>query len=155
MQDPSFDELSAWAPKMLAKLKTLPELADVSTDQQTNAPLLAVTINRDAAARFGIQAQEIDATLNDAFGQDDVTQYFTQVSSYFVVLEILPELQQDPNSLNQVYVKAPLTGQLVPLSTLVNFNTNTVGPLQVSHQSQFPAATLSFNLSPAWRSATR
>jgi multidrug efflux pump len=148
LQDPSFDELSVWAPKMLAKLKTLPELADVSTDQQTNAPLLAVTINRDAAARFGIQAQEIDSTLNDAFGQADVAQYFTQVSSYFVVLEILPELQKDPNSLNQIYVKAPLTGQLVPLSTLVNFNTNTVGPLLVSHQSQFPAATLSFNLKP-------
>jgi hydrophobe/amphiphile efflux-1 (HAE1) family protein len=146
LQDPSFDELSIWAPKMLAKLKTLPELADVSTDQQTNAPLLAVTINRDAAARFGIQVAEIDATLNDAYGQNDVTQYFTQVSSYFVVLEILPRLQQDPMSLNDIYVKASLTGQLVPLSTLVSFNTNTVGPLQVSHQSQFPAATLSFNL---------
>src|SRR5580658_5680791 len=147
LQDPNFDELSVWAPKMLAKLKTLPQLADVSTDQQTNAPLLTVNINRDAAARFGIQAQEIDATLNDAFGQADVTQYFTQVSSYFVVLEILPLLQQDPMSLNQIYVKAPVTGQLVPLSTLVTFDTNAVGPLQVSHQSQFPAATLSFNLS--------
>ncbi|HUC51291.1 MAG TPA: efflux RND transporter permease subunit [Xanthobacteraceae bacterium] len=148
MQDPSFDELSTWAPKMLAKLKKLPEVADVSTDQQTNAPLLSVTINRDAAARFGIQAKEIDATLNDAFGQAQVTQYFTQVTSYFVVLEILPYLQQDPNSLNQIYVKAPSTGQLVPLSTLVSFNTNAVGPLAVSHQSQFPAATLSFNLRP-------
>ncbi len=146
LQDPNFAELSVWAPKMLAKLKTLPELADVSSDQQTNAPLLTVNINRDAAARFGIQAQEIDATLNDAYGQNDVTQYFTQVSSYFVVLEILPQLQQDPNSLNQIYVKAPVTGQLVPLSTLVSFDTNGVGPLQVSHQSQFPAATLSFNL---------
>jgi multidrug efflux pump subunit AcrB len=133
---------------MLAKLKSLPQLADVATDQQTNAPLLSVTMNRDAAARFGIQAQEIDSTLNDAFGQADVAQYFTQVTSYFVVLEILPELQKDPNSLNQVYVKAPLTGQLVPLSTLVNFNTNSVGPLLVAHQSQFPAATLSFNLRP-------
>ncbi len=148
MQDPSFDELSVWAPKMLAKLRTLPELADVSTDQQTNAPLLTVTINRDAAARFGIQAKEIDDTLNDAFGQAQVTQYFTQVTSYFVVLEILPSLRQDPNSLNQIYVKAPATGQLVPLSTLVSFNTNRVGPLAVSHQSQFPAATLSFNLPP-------
>jgi hydrophobe/amphiphile efflux-1 (HAE1) family protein len=146
LQDPNFAELNTWAPRMLAKLKTLPQLADVSTDQQDNAPLLTVTINRDAAARFGIQAQEIDATLNDAFGQNEVTQYFTQVSSYFVVLEILPQLQQDPSSLNQIYVKAPGTGQLVPLSTLVTFNTNSVGPLAVSHQSQFPAATLSFNL---------
>ena len=148
LQDPSFDELSTWAPKMQAKLKTLPQITDVSTDQQTNAPLLKVTINRDAASRFGIQAQQVDATLNDAYGQAQVTQYFTQVTSYFVSEEILPELQKDPNSLNQVYVKAPLTGQLVPLSTLVNFDTNSVGPLLVSHQSQFPAATLSFNLKP-------
>jgi multidrug efflux pump subunit AcrB len=120
----------------------------VSTDQQTNAPLLTVTINRDAAERFGIRAQQIDATLNDAFGQAQVTQYFTQTTSYFVILEILPYMQQDPNSLNQIYVKAPLTGQLVPLSTLVSFNTNSIGALAVSHQSQFPAATLAFNLRP-------
>jgi hydrophobe/amphiphile efflux-1 (HAE1) family protein len=146
LQDPSFEELSTWAPRMLAKLKTLPQLTDVSTDQQTNAPLLTVTINRDAAARFGIQAQVIDATLNDAFGQNQVTQYFTQVSSYFVVLEILPNLLRDPSSLNQIYVKAPSNGQMVPLLTLVDVNTDAVGPLAVSHQSQFPAATLSFNL---------
>jgi hydrophobe/amphiphile efflux-1 (HAE1) family protein len=148
LQDPDFAELNIWAPRLLNKLKTLPELADVSSDQQANAPLLTVTINRDAAARFGIQPQEIDATLNDAFGQADVTQYFTQASSYFVVLEIPPELQKDPMSLNEIYVKAPVTGQLVPLSTLVSFNTNAIGPLSVSHQSQFAAATLSFNLQP-------
>jgi hydrophobe/amphiphile efflux-1 (HAE1) family protein len=146
LQDQNFGELDVWAPRMLAKLKTLPELAEVSTDQQANAPLLSVTINRDAAARFGIQAQVIDATLNDAFGQNNVTQYFTQVSSYFVVLEILPELQRDPAALNDLYIKAPATGQAVPLSTLVTFSTNGTGPLSVSHQSQFPAATLSFNL---------
>jgi hydrophobe/amphiphile efflux-1 (HAE1) family protein len=148
LQDPDFSELSTWTPRVLAKLKTLPELADVSSDLQANAPVLTVTINRDAAARFGIQAQEIDATLNDAFGQADVTQYFTQQSSYFVVLEILPELQKDPTSLNDIYVKAPATGQAVPLSTLVSFDTNHSSPLSVSHQSQFPAATLSFNLRP-------
>jgi HAE1 family hydrophobic/amphiphilic exporter-1 len=131
---------------VLAKLKSLPELADVSSDLQPNAPLLTVTINRDAAARFGIQAQEIDDTLSDAFGPTNVTQYFTQQSSYFVVLEILPELQKDPSSLNQIYLKAPSTGQTVPLSTLVSFDTNQSSPLSVSHQSQFPAATLSFNL---------
>jgi hydrophobe/amphiphile efflux-1 (HAE1) family protein len=146
LQDPDPNELNLWAPKLLAKLKTLPEIADVSTDQQGNAPVLTVTINRDAAARFGIQPQQIDATLNDAFGQATVTQYFTNVSSYFVILEMLPELQKDPASLNQLYIKAPTTGQLVPLSTLVTFNTDRSGPLSVSHQSQFPAATLSFNL---------
>jgi hydrophobe/amphiphile efflux-1 (HAE1) family protein len=148
LQDPNFAELNEWAPRMLEKLKGLPELADVSTDQQANAPLLTVSINRDAAARFGIQAQQIDATLNDAFGQAQVTQYFTQVASYFVQLEILPELQKDPNTLDLLWIKAPGTGQVVPLSTLVSFNTSGVGPLSVSHQSQFPAVTLSFNLKP-------
>ena len=81
---------------MLAKLKTLPELADVSTDQQGNAPQLTVTINRDAAARFGIQPQAIDDTLNDAFGQRQVGQYFTQTNSYFIVLEALPGPAEEP-----------------------------------------------------------
>ena len=76
---------------MLAKLQTLPELADVSTDQQANAPQLTITINRDQAARFGIQPQVIDDTLNDAFGQRQVAQYFTQTNTYFVVLEVLPD----------------------------------------------------------------
>ena len=90
LQDANLDELNTWAPKMLDKLKTLPELADVSTDQQGNAPQLTITINRDAAARFGIQPQVIDDTLNDAFGQRQVGQYFTQTNSYFIVLEALP-----------------------------------------------------------------
>jgi hydrophobe/amphiphile efflux-1 (HAE1) family protein len=146
LQDPNVAELNTWSPKMMAKLKSLPQIVDVASDQQSNAPQLRVTINRDAASRFGIQPQVIDATLNDDFGQAQVTQYFTQVSSYFVILEILPQMQKDPNSLDELYVKAPGTGQLVPLSTLVTFDTNGTGPLSVSHQSQFPAATLSFNL---------
>ncbi len=148
LQDPNPSELNTWSARMLTKLRTLPEIADVSTDAQGNAPLLTVTINRDAAARFGIHPEQIDATLNDAFGQATVTQYFTNVSSYFVILELLPQLQTDPASLNQLYVKSPTTGQLVPLSTLVTFDTNHAGPLSVSHQSQFPAVTLSFNLRP-------
>ena len=91
LQDADLDELNAWAPKMLDKLKTLPQLADVSSDQQTNAPQLAISINRDPAARFGIQPQVIDDTLNDAFGQRQVAQYFTQTNTYFVVLEVLPQ----------------------------------------------------------------
>ena len=106
---------------MLEKFKTLPQLADVSTDQQSNAPLLSISINRDAAARFGIQPQVIDDTLNDAFGQRQVAQYFTQTNSYFVVLEVLPALQQDMNTLRQIYLKAA-DGQPVPLATLVNLD---------------------------------
>jgi len=146
LQDASLDELNTWAPKMLAKLKTLPELADVSTDQQSNAPLLTININRDAAARFGIQPQVIDDTLNDAFGQRQVGQYFTQTNAYFVVLEALPSLQESSAVLDQIYVKTPNGGQSVPLSTLVSIDSNRTGPLSVSHQAQFPAVTLSFNL---------
>ena len=148
LQDANVEELDTWAPRMLAKLKTLPELADVSTDQQGNAPQLQVTINRDAAARFGIQPQAIDDTLDDAFGQRQVGQYFTQTNSYFIVLEALPDLQKDTAGLDNIYVKAPSSGQLVPLSTLVNIDTSHTGSLSVSHQGQFPAVTLSFNLQP-------
>src|SRR5262249_41911425 len=145
LQDPSLSELNTWAPKMLAKFKTLPELADVSSDEQSNAPLLSISINRDAAARFGIQPQAVDDTLNDAFGQRQVAQYFTQTNSYFVVLEVPPGMQGDMKTLDQIYLKAA-DGRPVPLSPLVNVDTPGTGPLSVSHQGQFPAVTLSFNL---------
>ena len=147
LQDADLGELNTWAPRMLAKLKTLPELADVASDQQGDAPQLLATINRDAAARFGIQPQAIDDTLNDAFGQRQVAQYFTQTNSYFIVLEALPEQQGKPSALDGLYVKSP-SGQSIPLSTLVSLDINRVGPLSVSHQGQFPAITLTFNLQP-------
>lgn len=148
LQDASLDELTTWVPRVLEKLKTLPQLADVSSDLLANAPQLSISINRDQAARFGIQPQLIDDTLNDAYGQRQIAQYFTQLDSYNVILEIPPALQGDLSSLNQIYVKSPSTGQAVPLSTLVNVDSSKVGPLQVSHSGQFPAATLSFNLRP-------
>ena len=147
LQDPDLHELNLWVPRLIAKMKTLPELADVATDAQNAAPLLSITINRDAAARFGIQPQLIDDTLNDAFGQRQVTQYFTN-NSYYIVLEVLPQLQQNAQALNQIYVKAPANGQLVPLSTLISVDTSHIGPLLVSHSGQFPAVTLTFNLPP-------
>ena len=136
LQDPNLAELNTWAPKMLEKLKTLPELADVSSDQQSNAPQLTISINRDAAARFGIQPQVIDDTLNDAFGQRQVAQYFTQTNSYFVVLEVLPELQKNPDVLDQIYLKARATaGNWCRSRPLVDVDTRHIGPLSVSHQS--------------------
>jgi hydrophobe/amphiphile efflux-1 (HAE1) family protein len=146
LQDVNIAELNEWSQKMLEKLRTLPVLADVSTDLLYSAPLLAVTINRDQAARFGITAQQIDDTLNDAFGQRQVTQYFTQVNTYWVVLEVSPDLLGRPSTLDRIYVKSPLNGAAVPLSTLVTVDNTKIGPLQVAHQSQFPAVTLSFNL---------
>jgi multidrug efflux pump subunit AcrB len=148
LQDPDVHELNTWTPRLIDRLKKLPQLADVATDAQNRAPVLAIKINRDAASRFGIQPQLIDDTLNDAFGQRQVTQYFTN-NSYYVILEVLPELQYDmQKAISQLYVKAPSNGQLVPLSTLLSVDTSQIGPLLVSHSGQFPAITITFNLPP-------
>jgi HAE1 family hydrophobic/amphiphilic exporter-1 len=146
LQDANLDELNTWAPKILEKLKTLPELRDVATDQQTLGTTLTLTIDRDTASRYGIQPQLIDDTLADAFGQRQVAQYFTQVNSYHVILEILPELQGTTETLNKIYIKSPTTGDQVPLSAFVRWSTVPVRPLSISHQGQFPATTISFNL---------
>jgi hydrophobe/amphiphile efflux-1 (HAE1) family protein len=146
LQDADADELNEWTPKLVDKLRTLPQLADVTSDLLANAPQLRVTINRDQAARFGISMQAIDDTLNDAFGQRQITQIFTQLKTYFVILEILPGLQKDLSTLDRLYIKSPLTGGVVPLSSLVDVDSSKVGPLLIAHQGQFPAATLTFNL---------
>jgi hydrophobe/amphiphile efflux-1 (HAE1) family protein len=148
LQDSNIDELTEWSQKMLEKMRTLPQLTDVSSDLLANAPQLKITINRDQASRFGISPQLIDDTLNDAFGQRQITQYFTQLKSYFIILEILPDQQRDLATLDRLYVKSPLTGGAVPLSSLVDVDTSKTGPLSVAHQGQFPAVTLSFNLPP-------
>jgi hydrophobic/amphiphilic exporter-1 (mainly G- bacteria), HAE1 family len=148
LQDTDLEELNSWAPKMLEAMQKLPQLRDVASDQQNNGTTLSLVIDRDQAARFGIQPSLIDATLYDAFGQREVTQYFTQLNSYHVVLEITPGMQSDPNTLNKLYIKSPATGQQVPLSTFVHYDTHHVGYLSVAHQGQFPAVTLSFNLAP-------
>jgi hydrophobe/amphiphile efflux-1 (HAE1) family protein len=146
LQDPNIAELTEWSGKMLAKMKTLPEIVDVGTDLLSSSPQLKVTINRDQASRFGISAQVIDDTLNDAYGQRQITQYFTQLNTYWVILEILPDLQTSLESLDHIYVKSPLTGAAVPLGALVDVDSYKIGPLSINHQGQFPAATLTFNL---------
>ena len=148
LQDPNIDELIEWSQKMLQKLRTLPQLLDATSDLLANAPQLKLTINRDQASRFGISPQLIDDTLNDAYGQRQITQYFTQLNTYFVILEILPELQANLASLDRLYVKSPLTGGVVPLSTFVEMDSSRAGPLSVTHQAQFPSVTLTFNLRP-------
>jgi hydrophobe/amphiphile efflux-1 (HAE1) family protein len=148
LQDADLDELNQWAPKILEKLKTLPELRDVASDQQTGSATLTLTIDRDQAARFGIQPQLIDDTLYDAFGQRQIAQYFTQINSYHVVMEVLPELQSRPSALDTIYVHSPVTGQQVPLGTLVKWTTRPTNFLSINHQGQFPSVTLSFNLAP-------
>jgi HAE1 family hydrophobic/amphiphilic exporter-1 len=146
LQDANLAELNEWAPKILAKMQTLPELRDVATDQQTTGTTLTLTIDRDTASRYGIQPQLIDDTLYDAFGQRQVTQYFTQLNSYHVILEILPELQGKLDTLDKLYIKSPITGDQVPLSVFCKWTTVPVRPLSIAHQGQFPAITISFNL---------
>ena len=146
LQDANLGELGAWAPKILDKLKSLPELRDVATDQQNAGATLTLKIDRDMASRFGIQPQLIDDTLYDAFGQRQVTQYFTQVNTYDVIEEVLPSLQKDPATLDKIYVRSPLTNSMVPMSAFAKWTTNPVAPLSISHQGQFPAVTISFNL---------
>src|SRR6201999_1884146 len=107
---------------------------------------LELKIIRDNASRYGIYPQLIDDTLYDAFGQRQITQYFTQLNSYHVILEILPELQGKIETLDKIYVKSPTTGDQVPLSTFATWSSVPVRPLSISHQGQFPAITISFNL---------
>jgi HAE1 family hydrophobic/amphiphilic exporter-1 len=146
LQDANLDELSEWAPKVLEKLKTLPMLRDVASDQQISGGALTLTIDRDQAGRYGLTPQLIDDTLYDAFGQRQVTQYFTQQNSYHVVMEVLPELQGKVDSLDHIYIRSPTTGEQVPLAAFASWTTRKVEPLSISHQGQFPAVTISFNL---------
>ncbi len=143
IEDADPDELNQWAPKILAKLKTLPALVDVASDQQMGGLSLALTIDRDTASRLGVSPQAIDDTLYDAFGQRIVSTIFTQLNLYRVILEVKPEYQQSPDALDKIYVTST-TGNAVPLSTFAHYE-NKATALQLSHQGQFPSVTLSFN----------
>ncbi len=147
LQDADPAELNEWAPKLLDKLRTQSILRDVTSDQQIAGTTATLTIDRDAAARFGIQPSQIDDTLYDAFGQREVTQYFTQLNSYYVIEEVPAGLEGNMDTLGKLYVKGA-SGIAVPLSALVKTTTVPITPLAVNHQSQFPAVTISFNLSP-------
>jgi len=144
LEDADPNELAAWAPKVLDALKAIPELRDVASDQQSSGMQVAVTIDRDTASRLGVPTQLVDDTLYDAFGQRMVSIIFTQLNQYRVILEAKPELQQSPSALEHIYVRSA-TGDKIPLSAFAHFE-STRTPLTVSHQGQFPAVTLSFNL---------
>ena len=146
LQSADIDQLNEWSPKILDKLRSLPALRDVASDQQTSGTTLTITIDRDQAARYGLSLQTIDDTLNDAFGQRQIAQYFTQLMSYHVVMEVLPSLQGDIGTLDRLFLKSPTTGGQVPLSAFAKWTSVPVRPLSISHQGQFPAITISFNL---------
>ena len=138
--------LDTWAPRVLQKLKTLPLLRDVSSDQQTQGLQARVVIDRDTASRLGLSAAAIDSTLYDAFGQRQVSTVFTQLNEYHLVMEVDPQFQQNPDALRNIYVRSS-TGVQVPLSAFTHFESKATA-LAVNHQGQFPAITISFNLAP-------
>ena len=146
LQDADLAELATWSPKVLERLRKVPELRDVNTDQQTAGIQLDVVIDRDRAARQGISMQTIDDTLYDAFGQRQVATSFTPLNYYRVVLEATPAQQASPDQLSHVYLRAS-DGALVPLSSIAKFGISPT-PLSINHQGQLPATTLSFNLAP-------
>jgi len=146
LQDADVAELSEWAPRLLAALRSQPQLADVATDQQTGGLQVKVDVDREKASRLNIIAQAVDDTLYDAFGQRQVSTIFTQLNQYRVILEVEPQYQLAPDSLDKIYVKST-TGQMIPLTAFATASVVTA-PLTIVHQGQFPAVTLSFNLSP-------
>ena len=145
LQGADTDELYSWSPRILQRLRTLPELRDLATDQQNGGTTAVITIDRDQAARFGINPTVIGDTLYSALGQRQVTQYFTQVNTYRLIVEVLPEMQGDLSVLDKLFVRSN-AGVPVPLSTFVRVDTTKTAPLSIGHQMQFPAVTLSFNL---------
>jgi len=146
MRGDNLADLQNYAPKMLAELRTISVIADVSSDQQDRGLQSLVVYDRTTAARFGISSQLLDNTLYDAFGQRQVSTMYATLNQYHVVMEAAPEFWQDPEFLSQIYVKTP-AGQQVPLNALASFGPTTA-PLSVNHQGLGPAVTVSFNLQP-------
>ena len=144
LQADELAELQAWEPRVRQALSQLPELADVSTDQQDKGLQTTLVIDRPTAARLGITPKMIDATLYEAFGQAQVSTIYSALNQYHVVMEVAPQYWQSPEALKQVYVLSPTKGQ-VPLSAIARFEPTTA-PLAVNHQGQFVASTISFNL---------
>jgi hydrophobe/amphiphile efflux-1 (HAE1) family protein len=146
MNDADPGELSHWADLFLNRLKDIPTIADVTTDQLNAGPMLDIAIKRDVASSYGILPSTIDNTLDDAFGQRIVSTIYTTLQQYHVILEVNPKFQYGPEALSGIYVKSA-TGQQVPISTLVD-SVVKVAPLVINHQGQFPSVTISFNLAP-------
>jgi multidrug efflux pump len=174
LSDENLNELNTWSPQLQARMRAMPELRDVSTDQQNQGLATNLVIDRDTASRLGITTSAIDQVLYDAFGQREVSTMYTSLNQYFVVMEVDPKYQRSPDALNGIYIKAnnvvgsttamtgsaaaspaaasaaptsSTSGAMVPLSTIAHYE-NQRTSLQVNHQGQYPAVTLTFNLAP-------
>src|SRR5580658_4683429 len=146
IQGEDLNELNNWGPLLLQKMRSLPELRDVNTDQQDRGLQAQLVIDRDTASRLGIAAQDIDNALYDAFGQRQVSTMYRPLNQYHVVMEVAPEYQQTTEALQNIYLRST-SGTPIPLAAFTHFVPSNI-PLAVNHQSQFPSVTISFNLAP-------
>jgi multidrug efflux pump len=147
IEDPSLSELSSYAAGFVRRLKSLPELADVASDLQTNGLQTSINFNRRTAMRVGINAQTIDNALYDAYGQRQVSTLYTQLSQYHLILEVQPQFRVTPHNLGDLFIKTTTGTTAVPLSTFTS-SSDSSAPILISHLGQFPATTVSFNLAP-------
>ena len=146
LQGEDLNELNNWAPQLLAKMRGLPDLRDVNTDQQDKGLQAQLVIDRDTASRLGVAAQDIDNALYDAFGQRQVSTMYRPLNQYHVVMEVAPQFQQTTEALQNIYLRST-SGTPIPLAAFTHFTPSNI-PLAVNHQSQFPSVTISFNLAP-------
>ena len=146
LQGENLKDLNEWAPRLLQKLRALPQLTQVNTDQQDKGLQQDVVIDRDTAARLGVSTAAIDSALYDAFGQRQVSIMYRQLNQYHVVMEVAPEFAHSPEALQSIYVRSS-NGTPVPLSAFAHFGASNAA-LAVSHQGQYPSVTISFNLAP-------
>jgi multidrug efflux pump len=146
LQADRLSDLIEWAPRLMERMAKIPDLRDVNTDQQLNGLQATLNIDRDTGGRLGVSVAEIDNTLNDAFGQRQVSNIYKGINQYHVVLEVLPQFQQTPETLHNIYA-ASNSGKLIPISAFAHFEPSN-SALTVNHQGIFPAITLSFNLAP-------
>jgi HAE1 family hydrophobic/amphiphilic exporter-1 len=140
--------LNIWTQRLTEKLRANPAFRDISNDLQLGGSITHISIDRSAAARFGLSATDVDQALYDAFGQRQVNEYQTETNQYNVILELDAKQRGKAESLNYFYLRSPLSGEMVPLSALAKVDPPTVGPLSIAHDGMFPAANLSFNLAP-------
>ena len=146
LQSDDLEQLNTWAPRLVRAMREMPELRDISSDQQNRGLEVPVNIDRATAARLGVSTRMIDETLYDAFGQRQVSNIYTSLNQYHVVMEVAPEYWQRPDALNNIHIRSR-TGEIVPLTAVTQFRTGT-GPIQVNHQGLFPSVTTFFNLAP-------
>jgi HAE1 family hydrophobic/amphiphilic exporter-1 len=152
LQDTDVNELFHWAPILTDKIAHQPGFQDVTTDLQIAAPQVNVEIDRDKAAALGVTAEQIENGLYDAYGERQSSTIYADVAEYWVVFEVLPQFQRDPNALAELYIASSATGtngspKLIPLSAVAKL-TRTIGPTSISHVGQLPSVTISFNLAP-------